>query len=118
MKQITDKEIQEVIDEYYNEHTVIGTKDKPVVINEGTAEIIIKSRRRREAFLNSVHESHNMTDWHSEIRSPVGTPRFYSVRECKRCDHEQMESAAGRFIDPELERRCSMLPPIEKDFEI
>ena len=116
-EKITDKEIQTVIDEYYNEHTVHGT-DKPVVISENTAQAIIRSRRSREKFLNSVHDSHDMTEWYSDIRAPAGTPRFYSVRHCKRCEYEQMEHTAGRFIDPPLERRCPELPPIEKDYDI
>lgn len=41
-----------------------------------------------------------------EIFSPCGTPRFYAVRECKRCGARQQEHAAGRFCDPELLKPC------------
>lgn len=114
----TKQQIQDVIDEYYNEHTVIGTKNQPVVVSETTAEAILRSRWREEQFINSVDHSHVMNEWHTEIRAPAGTPRFYSVRQCKRCDGEQARHPAGKFIDPELKRRCIELPPIEKDFEI
>jgi len=113
----SDEELQTVIDEYYNEHTVHGT-DKPVVITKQTAEYVLASRRRMEEFDNSVDDSHDMNDWHTDVRAPSGTPRFYSVRQCKRCDGEQAKHSAGRFIDPELERRCPALPRIKEDYEI
>jgi hypothetical protein len=116
--EFTEKEIKEVIDEYYNEHTVVGTKDQPVVINEQTAIIILKSRKRQQEFIDSVDDSHDMTDWYTEIRAPAGTPRFYSVRHCKQCEGEQMQHPAGKFTDPPLKRRCPELPPIKKDYEI
>jgi hypothetical protein len=116
--EFTKKEIKKVIDEYYNEHTVVGTKDKPVVIDERTAVLILESRRRKEEFINSVDDSHDMNEWHTDVRAPVGTARFYSVRQCRRCGYEQGIHAAGRYIDPWLKRRCPELPPIKKDYEI
>ena len=47
-----------------------------------------------------------MNEWHTEIRAPVGTPRFYAVRQCKICDYEQSEHPAGRFIDHQLKMAC------------
>jgi hypothetical protein len=55
-----------------------------------------------------VHPSHEMTPARSEIRAPAGTPRFYGVRNCRRCGAEQAEHPAGRFMDAELRVRCEV----------
>lgn len=52
------------------------------------------------------HESHKMTRWRTDIRSPLGTPRFYRVRRCKVCHEEETRHPAGHFIE-ELEKPCS-----------
>lgn len=52
------------------------------------------------------HKSHNMTKPYAEILAPCGTPRFYVVRECKKCGAGQAEHAAGIFCDPELLKPC------------
>lgn len=53
-----------------------------------------------------IHNTHIMTEWHTEIRSPAGTPRFYGVRECKKCKAEESKHPAGHFIDEELYTAC------------
>lgn len=53
------------------------------------------------------HKSHRMTKWRTEPRSPNGgEPRFYGVRNCTKCGHEQMTHPAGRFSDQELSVSC------------
>ena len=44
------------------------------------------------------HPSHKMGKWHTEIRCPADTPRFYGVRECKKCGEEEMSHLAGHFL--------------------
>jgi len=53
-----------------------------------------------------IHESHQMTDFKSEIRCPCETSRFYAVRECKVCGAEEIKHPAGHFFDKELECEC------------
>lgn len=43
------------------------------------------------------HPSHVLTKWRSEIRSPCGTARFYSVRNCSECGAEESQHPAGHF---------------------
>ncbi len=83
--------------------------------NQTTWEFLLNARsfimsydssRRREQWRNDIHPSHQMTDWYTDIRSPVGTARFYSVRHCKNCEHEMSEHPAGQFKDRELEKEC------------
>lgn len=102
---VTKKEIEKIKKEYFENHKIEGT-NKPVILDDHMAEYIIKSRKYREQWLNSIHKSHKMTKWHAEIRSPAGTPRFYAVRKCKNCEYEQIEHPAGRFMDSELKRKC------------
>lgn len=47
-----------------------------------------------------------MGEAETQPRCPCSTPRFYSVRECKRCDAEFGEHAAGSYIDDELKEPC------------
>lgn len=68
------------------------------------------SRAQRRA---AVHPSHKLGRERSEIRSPVGTPRFYGVRACK-CGAEIAEHPAGLFIDDELFEPCSHLTAKER----
>lgn len=102
--EFTEKEIAEVMEEYSHK-TYIGS-DKKIKLDESTTIYILRGRKRETEFLNSVHSSHDMTDWYSEIRSPAGTPRFYSCRECKNCEGEQYHHPAGKFIDSELKIKC------------
>lgn len=63
------------------------------------------------------HASHRMTKWRCEIRSPTGGEgRFYSVRNCTKCGHEQMTHPAGRFSDTELTKACVSVPVGERDW--
>lgn len=103
--QFSKEEIEAVKKEYFEEHTIHGT-DKPVVLDDKTAIYVLRGRKAHEDYLNSVHESHDMTDWETEIKAPVGTPRFYSCRHCKKCEGEQYHHPAGKFIDGELKRKC------------
>jgi len=102
---VTIEEIETVKKEYLEIHKIHGT-DKPVILNDSTAEIIIRRRKYHEAYLNCVHQSHDMTEWRSEIMAPAGTERFYSYRQCKNCEYEQYYSASGEFIDVQLESKC------------
>jgi hypothetical protein len=43
---------------------------------------------------------------YSDVRAPAGTPRFYSVRQCKGCGAEEIEHAAGQFTDDDLVKTC------------
>lgn len=103
---ISKEEIDEVKEEYLQK-TVIGSDPPiPVEITTSTAEYVIRARRSHQDWLNSVDESHDMTDWRSEVRAPAGTERFYSVRNCVNCEYEMSEHPAGRFMDYQLKREC------------
>lgn len=54
----------------------------------------------------SPHPSHDMGKYHTEIRAPAGTERFYGVRKCKVCSAEQLDHPAGHFMDEELKQPC------------
>jgi len=95
----TEEEIQEVIEEFLHK----GAKN---LISRETANSILRSRKRHEEYLNSVHPSHEMTEWGTKIIAPVGTPRFYAHRECKKCGGEQYHHPAGKFIDGCLKSKC------------
>jgi hypothetical protein len=101
---ITPEEIEAVKIEYSKKY-YHGTREH-IKLDDNTAKYVLKGRKGHEAYLNSVHKSHKMTEWGSTILSPCGTERFYSIRECKKCGHEQYYAAAGRFIDPELKEEC------------
>ena len=102
---VTPEEILKIKQEFYEKHKIDGT-DKPVLLSDFVARIIVASRKEHENYLNSVHKSHDMTDWRTEVMSPVGTARFYQYRECKNCGGAQYYHAAGKFIDPELKEKC------------
>jgi hypothetical protein len=53
-----------------------------------------------------IHKSHRMGKAYSDVRAPAGTPRFYSVRQCKGCGAEEIEHAAGQFTDDALVKSC------------
>jgi len=59
-----------------------------------------------------IHASHRMGRSFADVRAPAGTPRFYSVRQCKGCGAEEIEHAAGQFTDDDLVRPC--LAPKQK----
>ncbi len=103
--EITLEEIEACKKEYLETHTYHGT-DKPVVLDDRAAEIVVNSRKYHEAFLNAVHPSHDMTEWGTEIMAPSGTERFYAHRECNNCGGEHYHHPAGKFIDSELESEC------------
>ncbi len=103
--EITLEEIEALKEEWFKTKTYHGT-DKPIVLDDKTAEIIINRRKYEEAWKNSVHESHEMCNWRTEIMAPAGTPRFYAYRQCKNCGGEQYHHPAGKFMDPELEEKC------------
>lgn len=50
--------------------------------------------------------SHTMSEWGTEVRAPAGTPRFYSVRTCQKCEAEEIAHPAGHFMDEDLLRKC------------
>ena len=54
----------------------------------------------------AVHASHRMGKAFSDVRSPAGTPRFYSVLQCKGCGGEEIAHAAGQFTDDDLVKPC------------
>ena len=105
MIKVTKKEIEEIKKEYLEEHTYIGT-DTPVILNDMSAEHIVRSKKFHEAWKDNVHSSHEMGDWFTDIRAPVGTPRFYGCQECKKCGAEHIYHSAGRFKDKELLYPC------------
>jgi hypothetical protein len=101
---VTPEEIEAVKKEYSKKY-YFGTREH-IKLDDNMAIYVIKGRKGHEAYMNSVHKSHKMTKWSSTILAPCGTPRFYSIRECKKCGGEQYYAAAGRFIDPELKEKC------------
>ena len=62
--------------------------------------------KKRHVWRTKPHPTHKMTGPSSEILAPCGTPRFYLVRECRRCGAGQAEHAAGKFCDTELTKPC------------
>lgn len=56
--------------------------------------------------LADIHSSHQMGEPEVQPRSLCSAPRFYSVRQCQRCDAEFGEHAAGSYIDDELKVPC------------
>ncbi len=54
----------------------------------------------------AIHSSHRMGKRYTDVRAPAGTPRFYSVRQCKGCGAEEIEHAAGQFTDDDLVKPC------------
>lgn len=54
----------------------------------------------------TIHTSHRMGKSFSDVRAPAGTPRLYSVRQCKGCEAEEIEHAAGRFTADDLVKSC------------
>ena len=105
----TENEIQEVIKEY-RKKCYHGT-NTPIELDERMALYILGSRKRLNDYINSVHESHDMTDWYSEVKCPCDTSRFYKTRKCKNCEGEQYYHPAGRFIDPELKEEWEQHGP-------
>jgi hypothetical protein len=103
---ITEEEIQEIKDEFLKKSVIGSDPPEPVKVSSVTAQCIIRARRSHQEWLDSVHESHDMTDWNSQIRAPSGTERFYSVRECVNCGYEQAEHPAGQFMDYQLKHEC------------
>ena len=62
-----------------------------------------------------IHETHRMGKTYSDVRAPAGTPRFYSVCQCKGCGAEEIAHAAGQFTDDDLVQACrSPKPPSKK----
>ena len=91
----------------YSKKKYIGTNKYIDDLDTRTAIYILKSRRVFQDYINSVHESHTMTEWRTEILAPAGTPRFYAYRKCINCGSEQYHHPAGQFIDDELKRKCN-----------
>jgi hypothetical protein len=105
VSEFSRRQINAVKREFRTKHTYHGT-NKPVIIDDNAAINILSGRKSFREFRDGWHKSHRMTKWQSEIRAPASTARFYSVRRCKKCGHEQMYHAAGRFIDSELKKEC------------
>jgi hypothetical protein len=60
----------------------------------------------RKVTRKAVHPSHKMSTWKSEILAPMGTPRFYSTRYCRKCGYSEAQHAAGHFLNA-LSYPCS-----------
>jgi len=75
-------------------------------ISDRIATLAVEAGKRFEHWKTDIHPSHKMIDWYTDIRSPVGTARFYSCRECEVCGYEQSYAAAGRFKDHQLTEKC------------
>ena len=103
--EVTLEEIEAIKKEWFETKTYFGT-DKPITLDDKTAEIIIRRQKYEKEWINQVHESHDMTEWGTQIKAPVGTARFYAHRECNNCGGEQYHHPAGKFIDPELKIKC------------
>jgi len=103
--EITLEEIEALKKEWFETKTYHGT-DKPIVLDDRAAEHIINSKKYHDAWINSVHESHDMCDWRTQIMAPAGTERFYAYRQCENCEGEQYHHPAGKFMDSYLEKEC------------
>lgn len=102
---VSQEEIELCKKEWFETKTYHGT-DTPIVLDDKTAKRIINSIKYHEAFLNAVHSSHKMTEWKGKLLTPCDTTRMYSYRKCENCGGEHYYHAAGKFIDPELEKKC------------
>jgi ribosomal protein S27E len=82
----------------------------PIIIVDTKSHSLVKragvKRLEVERPYPKPHDSHSMTKWRTEARAPAGTSRFYAVRNCKNCKHEQSYHAAGTFSDAELKTKC------------
>lgn len=58
-----------------------------------------------------IHASHRMGKAYTDVRAPAGTARFYSVRQCKGCEAEEIAHPAGQFTDDDLVRPCRVPRP-------
>lgn len=56
--------------------------------------------------MQAVHPSHEMGKAVTEVLAPSGTPRFYSVKTCKKCKLREESHAAGHFLN-DLQYPCS-----------
>jgi len=107
MIEVTKRDIQRVKKEFREKHKIEGT-NKPVILDDFSAKLIAQNRKGFQLWKSSIHKSHRMSKWITDIRSPAGTPRFYRCRHCTKCGYEQIYHAAGRFIDPPLLRECKL----------
>jgi len=73
-------------------------KDGTILTGEGNSLPCPYCKGTRKRTFEAVHPSHRMTKKRCEIIAPCGTPRFYSVRNCKKCGKEEWEHAAGHFL--------------------
>jgi hypothetical protein len=103
--EVTKRDIQRIKKEFREHHTIEGTK-KPVILDDFSARLIALNRKGFRMWKSSIHKSHRMNKWHTEVRAPAGTPRYYNCRQCTKCGGEQKYHAAGRFIDSPLLREC------------
>lgn len=100
-------------DEIARKLAVLGPYRAIVFLEENYKGAELKRRYKRVCHFihvireESIHSSHRLTKWKTEIRSPAGTARFYSVRHCKDCDAEEMRHAAGHFGLEQLQKECS-----------
>lgn len=53
----------------------------------------------KEKTIEIPHSSHKMSKWTTEIRCVSSEPRFYRVRSCKVCGLEELNHAAGHFLN-------------------
>ena len=53
------------------------------------------------------HASHIMGPWRSAVVQLASTPRFGVIRNCKNCDAEHAQTAAGEAMQEELYERCN-----------
>lgn len=72
----------------------------------GKTSAVGRRNSRLRKRLIKPHPTHRMGKWGVEIMSPRGTPRFYTVRRCKKCGYGQMYSNSGVFNDYQMGRRC------------
>lgn len=54
----------------------------------------------------TIHTSHRMGKSFTDVKAPAGTPRFYSVRQCRGCKGEEIVHAAGQFTADDLVKPC------------
>lgn len=103
--EVTKRDIQRIKKEFREKHKIEGT-NKPVILDDFSAKLIVQNRKGFRMWKSSIHKTHKMSQWHSDIRCPASTPRFYNCRHCTKCGFEQIYHSAGRFIDSPLLREC------------
>jgi hypothetical protein len=68
---------------------------------------IMKDKKARcRGMKVEIHESHDMTPWKSTIVTLISTPRFGSIRSCRKCGAEHAKTVCGEDCHSQLITKC------------